>query len=85
MHVESGQGALTENDVDAVVLELLKSDYICDEYANWPLDRRLVGFLEHSHLGRVADNGDAFAAIVDRIMTCIGHHGSTLHPPTPPL
>jgi hypothetical protein len=62
---------LTDNDVDTLVSEFLKSDYVSDEYLNWQLDRRIEGFLQHRHLGHLADNGDTFNIILDRVMSYI--------------
>jgi hypothetical protein len=64
---------LTDTDFDALVWEFLKSDYVSDEYANWPLDRRVEGFLQHRHLDHVADDGDMFKIILDRVMTRISY------------
>ena len=60
---------VTDPDVDALTWQFLNSDYVDDEYANWPLDRRLDGFLRNRGLGRLADNGDICNIILDRVMT----------------
>lgn len=59
---------LTEIDVDGLAGQFLDSAYGSDQYANWPFDRRLQGFLQHRGLGRLADNGDVFSAICDSVM-----------------
>jgi hypothetical protein len=40
-------------------------------YVQWPLDRRLEGFLHYRGLTRVADDGDLYNIILDRVMTHI--------------
>ncbi|OBA72398.1 hypothetical protein A5641_08220 [Mycobacterium sp. 1554424.7] len=65
---------LIDTDVDDLARQFLESPYGGDEYANWPLDRRLAGFLQHGGRGRFADDGDIFAAICDRVMTQISCH-----------
>ena len=62
---------VTDPDLDALTWQFLNSDYVADEYANWPLDRRLDGFLRNRGLGRLADNGDICNIILDRVMTYI--------------
>ena len=81
---------LIDTDVDGLARQFLDSAYGSDEYANWPLDRRLEGFLEHRDLGHLADNGDIFTIICDRVMTSIscqhlhgGDSGKARAQPTP--
>jgi hypothetical protein len=62
---------VAETDVDGLARQFLDSAYGSDQYANWPLDRRLEGFLLHRGLGHLADNGDLFTIICDRVMTNI--------------
>ena len=81
---------LIDTDVDGLARQFLDSPYGSDEYANWPLDRRLEGFLQHRDLGHLADNGDIFTIICDRVMTSIscqhlhgGDSGKARAQPTP--
>jgi hypothetical protein len=67
MHVD------TDTDVDTLVWEFLGSDYVSDEYLNWQLDRRIEGFLHHRGLGHLADDGDRFNIILDRVMSHVSH------------
>ena len=67
---------LTDGDIDSLVWKFLKSDYVSDQYTNWPLDRRLEGFLQHIRLGHVADNGDQFNIILDRVMVFAGYQAN---------
>jgi hypothetical protein len=68
--------ALADTDVDHLVHRFLNSPYSSDDYAVWPFDRRLEGFLKHRGLGNLADNGDAFATICERVMTSISRQRS---------
>jgi hypothetical protein len=63
---------LTDSDVDAVALQFLNSDYVGDAYARWSLDKRLGCFLRRSGLVRVADDGDVYNIVLDRVMSGIG-------------
>ena len=70
----SGLGSdlvVADTDVDGLARQFLDSAYGSDQYANWPLDRRLQGFLKHRGLGHLADNGDLFTIICDCVMTNI--------------
>lgn|GEM_PF-1837700 len=62
---------LTDPDVDALVWQFLNSAYVGDEYACWPLDRRLDGFLRRRGLGRLADDGDSFSIVLHRVIFVI--------------
>jgi hypothetical protein len=68
----SGPSLLTDSDVDALAWQFLHSAYADDSYADWPLDRRLDGFLRREGLGRLAEDGDAYALIINRVMAYIG-------------
>jgi hypothetical protein len=63
---------LTDSDVDAHAWQFLNSAYADDTYADWPLDRRLDGFLRRHGLSRIAEDGDAYDLVIDRVMDFIG-------------
>jgi hypothetical protein len=65
---------MTDADIDGLARRFLDSAYGSDEYANWPFDRRLEGFLQHCGLGHLADNGDLFTIICDHVMTNFSCH-----------
>jgi hypothetical protein len=67
-----GSPCLTDADVDALAIEFLNSRFADDTYADWPLDRRLDGFLRHRELVRLIEDGDAYDLILDRVMSYIG-------------
>lgn len=62
---------LTDSDVDALARQFTNSAYADDTYADWPLDRRLEGFLRHRELFSIAEDGDVFGLVLDRVMACI--------------
>lgn len=59
-------------DADQFAWQFLHSDYVDDIHANWPLERRLEGFLRNRGLARLADDGDVCSIILDRAMTYWG-------------
>ncbi len=63
--------SVTDTDVHALTWEFVNSGYCGDEYANWPIDCRLDGFLRRRGLSRHADNGDTCNVIIDLVMTHI--------------
>ncbi len=67
---------VTDADVDALAYDFLNSPFAADTYADWPLDRRLAGFLRHGGLLRLVDDGDAYGLILDRVMSHIGVKGA---------
>lgn len=67
---------VTDRDVDQFALQFLNSDYVDDIHANWPLERRLEGFLRNRGLARLADDGDVCTIILNRVMIYRGQtHG----------
>ena len=62
---------VTDSDVHALTWEFVNSGYRGDQYANWPIERRLDRFLRRRGLSRHADNGDICNIILDRIMRSI--------------
>lgn len=66
------RSVLTDSDVDALAWQFTNSAYADNVYADWPLDRRLEGFLRHRGLFSIAEDGDAFGLLLDRVMACIG-------------
>ncbi|MEB3981543.1 hypothetical protein OQ968_09730 [Mycobacterium sp. 663a-19] len=62
----------TDSDIDALVWQFTNSAYADDIYADWPLDRRLDGFLRDRGLSRIAEDGDAYGLVLNRVMAYIG-------------
>ncbi len=68
----SGPLLLTDSDVDSLAWRFMHSPYADDIYADWPLDRRLDGYLRREGLGRLVEDGDAYDLIINRVMSYIG-------------
>jgi hypothetical protein len=62
---------LTDPDVDVLAYQFLDSEYAGGAYGNWPLERRLEGFLRNRGMARVADDGDTCHILLDRVMSYI--------------
>lgn len=71
---------LTGSDVDALAWQFTISTYADDIYADWPLDRRLEGFLRQRGLFSIAEDGDAFGLVFDRVMECISAQSQRIPP-----
>ena len=64
---------LTDSDIDALAWQFLNSAYADNNaYADWPLDRRLDGFLRRQGLVRLAEDGDAYDLILNCALDYIG-------------
>ena len=70
--------AVTDSDVHALAGEFLNSGYRGEEYANWPIERRLDGFLRRRGLSRHANDGDVCNVIIDRIMARVSGSKATM-------
>ncbi len=66
---------VTDADVDALASDFLNCQFAADTYADWPLDRRLDGFLHHRGLKRLVEDGDTYELILERVMSSIGAKG----------
>ena len=66
---------LIDADVDALAHDLFNSPFAAETYADWPLDRRLDGFLRHRGLTRLVSDGDTYDLILNRVMSYIGVKG----------
>lgn len=68
----SSSPSLHDADVDELAWQFMNSPYAGDTYADWSLDRRLDVFLSRSGLRHIAEDGDAYDLVLDRVMACIG-------------
>jgi hypothetical protein len=66
-----GPPLVTDSDVDTLAWQFLHSHYADETYADWPLDRRLDGFLRSQGLVRLVEDGDTYDLILDRVMAFI--------------
>lgn len=69
--VQGNSPVLTDGDVDLLAWRFLHSAYADDTYADWSLDRRLDGFLRRDGLASIAEDGDAYHLLLDRVMAYI--------------
>ena len=58
----------TQIDLDHSALEFLGSEFTDPVYGRWPIERRLEIFLRHRGLTELADSGEGFEALLDRVM-----------------
>ena len=73
VYKENGLLQLTDTEVDALARRFLSAPYADgNKYSDWPLDRRLDGFLHRRGLGLLAEDGDAHDLILERVMALIG-------------
>jgi hypothetical protein len=67
--MQAGQAKqLTDEQFDAIAWRFLCSEYAEHTYQDWPIDRRLEAFLQHQGLARIADDGAAYPALLERVM-----------------
>ncbi len=53
-------------------LSFLRSEFAGDSYAGRPIERRLELYLRHQGLGHVADDGEEFEDLLQRVMENFG-------------
>ena len=54
--------------VDECALAFLGSEFAGSRYLDWPIDRRLEAYLRHTGQTRLADAGDTFDLLLERVM-----------------
>ncbi len=55
-------------DLDDCALAFLGSEFAGTRYLDWPIERRLEGYLRHSGQTRLADTGEKFEQLLERVM-----------------
>jgi hypothetical protein len=66
------QVAQTTLKFDAIAWKFVGSEFAGQTYADWPIERRLDGYLLHHGLVDVFDDGSACEALLGRVMDNIG-------------
>jgi hypothetical protein len=61
-----------DTDVEELAWQFLHSAYADKTYADWPLDRRLDGFLRRCGMIRIAEDGDAYRLVLNSVMNHVG-------------
>jgi hypothetical protein len=63
---------LGEQRLSSLAWEFLRSELTGLTYADWPIDRRLEADLSHLGMTPVVNDGDAFDALLQRVLATIG-------------
>ena len=58
----------TQFDLDRSALEFLGSEFTDPVYCRWTIERRLEVFLRHRGMTELADDGEGFEALLERVM-----------------
>ena len=54
--------------LDECAWAFLGSEFAGNRYLDWPIERRLEAYLRHSGQTRLADTGEKFNQLLDRVM-----------------
>ncbi|MDH6247210.1 hypothetical protein [Mycobacterium sp. OTB74] len=74
---------LNTRDLEIVASSFLASEFAGDAYINWSIDRRIDGYLRHHGMVHVVNDGDAYNAVLEHILSTIGGQRSgARHRPT---
>ena len=66
------EDAQTKLKLDALAWRFLGSEFAGQTYADWPIERRLDGYLLHQGLVDIFNDGGACEALLERVMDNIG-------------
>jgi hypothetical protein len=66
------QPSVSEDDLDAIAWMFLRSEFANEDYASWPLERRVEAYLRRRGPQNVLDHGSAYDALVERVMANVG-------------
>ncbi|MFC3777692.1 hypothetical protein [Mycolicibacterium holsaticum] len=69
--MECGPG-LIRRELDTIAWAFLGSEFTGPAYRGWSIDRRLQAFLLHRGLTKLADDGNACNAILERVLSNLG-------------
>src|SRR5262245_24039773 len=67
----AGHAALTERELEALAWGFLGSEFAGLVYADWTVERRIDAYLVRHGMGHVANNGDAYQAVLQCVFANI--------------
>jgi hypothetical protein len=59
-------------DLEAIAWRFLRSEFASQIYADWPIDRRIEGYLLHHEASEIFRDGSSYSALLDLVMANIG-------------
>ena len=68
----TGHFDLSTQQLDALALEFLGSEFTTRFHIDWPIERCMDAYLMHHGLTEVVNDGAAYNALLDRVMANIG-------------
>lgn len=67
-HRQPRSAELTEQDIKALACDFLDSEFAGRFYASWSIDRCIDGYLRHCDMNHIANDGDAYNAVLQQIL-----------------
>jgi uncharacterized protein YqjF (DUF2071 family) len=68
----AGRVELSQQQMQALAWNFLRSEFTGQTYADWPIDGRIDAYLHHHGLGPVANDGATYSALLETVMANIG-------------
>jgi hypothetical protein len=68
----AGRTELTTEQLDALALGFLRSEFADKSYSGWPIDRCVDAYLHHRGLDDLLNDGGACDELLERVMANIG-------------